>query len=188
MSNGNIEQFLEVFVSYTALSPNSPKVIEEEKDGTKVQKALVKIPVSGLDYHDTIVSMLENEKYQDMRSYFQLSHIAESKELFEQEMHKITKNQQVHITTDRKHSNLFLQFPVETANNIINQFQTDIKNTYTTLEPTERNLFATKLDLKMKRFVEHFMIQNYLDRIYEQDRTNVKVKKYNYPQNRLTNQ
>ena len=45
MSNGNIEQFLEVFVSYTALSPNSLKVVEEEQDGTMVRKALVKIPV-----------------------------------------------------------------------------------------------------------------------------------------------
>ncbi len=177
MSSKNIEQFLEVFVSYTALSPNSPKVIEKGKDGKKVKKALVKIPVSGLDYHDTMTSMLENEKYQDMSAYFQLSHVAELKELFDQEMHKITQNQQFHMTSDQRHCNLFLQFPLDTATTIVNQFQTDVMNTYATLDPKERNLFVTKLDLKMKRFVEHFMVQNYLDRIYNQDRTNTKVKK-----------
>ena len=177
MSNEKIEQFLEVFVSYTALSPNSPKVIEEDKDGTKVQKALVKIPVSGLDYHDTMTSMLENEKYQDMSSYFQLSQVAESKELFDQEIHKITQNQQVHMTTDPRYGNLFFKFSLDTATTIVNQFQKDIMNTYESLEPKERNLFVKKLDLKMKRFVEHFMVQNYLDRIYNQDRVNAKVKK-----------
>ena len=45
MSN-NIEQFLEVFISYSALSPNSPKVIEKKKDGTMVSKALIKFPVN----------------------------------------------------------------------------------------------------------------------------------------------
>ena len=177
MSNKNIEQFLEVFVSYTALSPNSPKVIKKEKDGTKVENALVRIPISGLDYHDTMTSMLENEKYQDMSSYFQLSQVAESKELFHQEMFKITKNQHAHITSDSRYGNVFLQFPLDTATMIVNQFRNDIMNAYVSLDAKERKQFMNQLDLKMKRFVEHFMVQNYLDRIYNQDRMNTKVKK-----------
>ena len=175
MSSKSIEQFLEVFVCYSALSPNSPKVYEQ-CDGMTVSKALVKIPVSGLDYHDTMVNMLENEKYQDMHHYFHFSHLEDEKLLFHEMMSKIAKEKDLGITSDRKSRILYLQLPLDTASDVVNQFQRDVEKTFVDKEQQDGKSFATMLDLKMRRFVEHFQLKNYIDRIYQKEEKQ-KVKK-----------
>lgn len=172
MSN-NIEQFLEVFISYSALSLNSPKVIEKKKDGTMVSKALIKFPVNQIDYHDTMVYMLDDEKYEMLKNYFQLSNIDVEKELFYQLLSKIAKKENLHVLTNRNSNHLYIEISLDQAKKIYQKFHTDIIDSI--MQSKSKLEMVKQLDEKMGCFVEFFQLQNYLDRIFRPSKKN-KVK------------
>lgn len=163
----NIESFLEVLVSYLALSPNSQKGFTKDSDGMKETYSFVKIPVYYLDYHDTIVKMFGKEEYQQMLSFFQLSDLEDKKELFHQAMSEITRRNDVRISSDQKAYNLYLKVPLQFAEWRVKTF--------------EECVMKKHIDEKMQKFASSFPIENDLARIFHPEES-PKTKKLQFNQ------